>query len=315
MKPGSIAVVLNAASGHGGGTEAADRLRGIFGAAGREADITLATSGAELSRAAEDAVKRGCSTLVAGGGDGTINTAAAAVVGRDVTLGVLPLGTLNHFAKDLGIPIELEAAAEVVLNGRVGKVDVGEVNGRVFLNNSSLGLYPAIVRLRERYQETGRGKWIAALWASLIVLRRHPFMAVRITVEDQAIVRRTPFVFIGNNEYQMAGLEAGSRETIAAGRLAVYVMNAERRRGLLRLAWDVFRQGVEPVKELDLLTVEEATIETRNRRLPVALDGEVVPLHSPLHYRVRPGALRVHVPEQSSACYPPPARPSSTRSL
>jgi diacylglycerol kinase family enzyme len=315
MKPGSIAVVLNAASGHGGGTEAADRLRGIFGAAGREADITLATSGAELSRAAEDAVKRGCSTLVAGGGDGTINTAAAAVVGRDVTLGVLPLGTLNHFAKDLGIPIELEAAAEVVLNGRVGKVDVGEVNGRVFLNNSSLGLYPAIVRLRERYQETGRGKWIAALWASLIVLRRHPFMAVRITVEDQAIVRRTPFVFIGNNEYQMAGLEAGSRETIAAGRLAVYVMNAERRRGLLRLAWDVFRQGVEPVKELDLLSVEEATIETRNRRLPVALDGEVVALHSPLHYRVRPAALQVHVPEQSSACYPPSAGPSSSRSL
>jgi diacylglycerol kinase family enzyme len=315
MKPGSIAVVLNASSGHGGGAEAADRLREIFASVGREADITLATSGAELSRAAEDAVKRGYGTLVAGGGDGTINTAAAAVVGREVTLGVLPLGTLNHFAKDLGIPIELEAAAGVVLNGRVGTVDVGEVNGRVFLNNSSLGLYPAIVRLRERYQETGRGKWIAALWASLIVLRRHPFMAVRITVEDQAMVRRTPFVFVGNNEYQMAGLEAGSRETIAAGRLAVYVMNAERRRGLLRLAWDVFRQGVEPVKELDLLTVEEATIETRNRRLPVALDGEVVPLHSPLHYRVRPGALRVHVPERSSACYPPPARPSSTRSL
>jgi diacylglycerol kinase family enzyme len=315
MKPDSIAVVLNAASGHGGGAEAADRLRQIFASAGRETDITLATSGAELSRAAEAAVKRGYGTLVAGGGDGTINTAAAAVIGREVTLGVLPLGTLNHFAKDLGIPIELEAAAGVVLNGRVGTVDVGEVNGRVFLNNSSLGLYPAIVRLRERYQETGRGKWIAALWASLIVLRRHPFMAVRITAGDQAIVRRTPFVFVGNNEYQMAGLEAGSRETIATGRLAVYVMNAERRRGLLRLAWDVFRQGVEPVKELDLLTVEEATIETRNRRLPVALDGEVVPLHSPLHYRIRPGALRVHVPERSSACYPPPAGPSSTRSL
>jgi diacylglycerol kinase family enzyme len=314
MSDGAIAVVLNAASGHGGGAEAADQLGKIFASAGRKADITLSHSGSELSAAAKAAVERGCSTLVAGGGDGTINTAAAAAVGRDVTLGVLPLGTLNHFAKDLGIPTELEAAAQVVLDGVIRRVDVGEVNGRVFLNNSSLGLYPAIVRLRERYQETGRGKWIAALWASLIVLRRHPFMAVRITAEDQAIVRRTPFVFVGNNEYQMAGLEAGSRETIATGRLAVYVMNAERRRGLLRLAWDVFRQGVEPVKELDLLAVEEATIETRNPRLPVALDGEVVPLHSPLHYRVRAGALRVHVPEQSSACYPPSAQPSSSRS-
>src|SRR3954469_16775162 len=99
MTPASISVVLNAASGHGGGAEAADRLRQIFASAGREADITLATSGPELSAAAEGAVKRGCSTLVAGGGDGTINTAAAAVVGREVTLGVLPLGTLNHFAK------------------------------------------------------------------------------------------------------------------------------------------------------------------------------------------------------------------------
>jgi diacylglycerol kinase family enzyme len=190
---------------------------------------------------------------------------------------------------------------------------VGEVNGRVFLNNSSLGVYPTVVRLRARYQASGLGKWIAALWASLTVLRRHPFMGVRIIVEGQAMIRRTPFVLIGNNEYRMVGLHAGSRESLRGARLAVYLLNAERRVGLLRLAWQVLRKGVDQVQELDLLTVEQATIETRRRRLPVALDGEVLPLESPLEYRIRPLALRVHVPATASACDPLPIGPSTFR--
>jgi diacylglycerol kinase family enzyme len=308
-----IAVVLNESSGSGDCTTAAKRLEEIFAAAGREARIVVARGGAALRAAAERAVADGCGTLVAGGGDGTINAAAQIVAGRQIPLGVLPLGTLNHFAKDLGIPLELEAAAQVVLDGTVCQVDVGEVNGRVFLNNSSLGVYPTVVRLRARYQASGLGKWIAALWASLTVLRRHPFMGVRIIVEGQAMIRRTPFVLIGNNEYRMVGLHAGSRESLRGARLAVYLLNAERRVGLLRLAWQVLRKGVDQVKELDLLTVEQATIETRRRRLPVALDGEVVPLESPLEYRIRPLALRVHVPATASACDPLPIGPSSFR--
>jgi diacylglycerol kinase family enzyme len=301
---GWIAVVLNDSSGSGDGATAAKRLEEIFAAAGREARITVAQSGGALRAAVENAVRSGCDGLAAGGGDGTINMAASALVGRDTPLGVLPLGTLNHFAKDLGIPLELDEAARVVLEGVVCSVDVGEVNGRVFLNNSSLGVYPAIVRLRERYQAGGFGKWIAALWASLTVLRRNPFMGVRIIAEGEAMVRRTPFVFVGNNEYRMVGLQAGSRDSLVGGHLAVYLLNADRRTGLIRLAWQVLLKGAEQVQELDLLTVEEATIETRRRHLQVALDGEVVPLESPLEYRIRPSALRVHVPATASACNP-----------
>jgi diacylglycerol kinase family enzyme len=314
VSQGHIAVVLNATSGHGSAPKAAERLKEIFAEAGREARITLASGGTEISAAMQRAVEAGCETLVVGGGDGTINSGAAAVVGREISLAVLPLGTLNHFAKDLGIPLELDDAAKVVLEGVVCKVDVGEVNGRIFLNNSSLGVYPAIVRLREKYQATLRGKWIAALWAGLTVLRRRPFMAVRIVAEGEAIVRRTPLVLVGNNEYRMAGIHAGSRESLARGRLALYVLNAEQRPGLLRLAWQVLLQGAERVKEVDLITVEEATVETRRHRLQVATDGEVFTLESPLHYRIRPGALRVHVPLGASACYPHPAGTSSTRS-
>ena len=310
---GHIAVVLNAKSGHGTDPKAAERLKEIFAEAGREARITLATGGKEINAAMRRAVEGGCETLVAGGGDGTINCGASAAMERGIPLGVLPLGTLNHFAKDLGIPLDLEEAARVVLTGIVCKVDVGEVNGRIFLNNSSLGVYPAIVRLRERYQESGRSKWIAALWAGLAVLRRNPFLAVRIIAEEETMVRRTPFVLVGNNEYRMVGLNPGTRESIAGSHLAVYVLNAERRRGLIQLAWQIVIKGVNEVKELDLLTVDEVTIETRRRNLKVALDGEVFTLDSPLSYRIRPGALRVHVPAAASACYPHPPGPSSTR--
>ena len=313
MSQGHIAVVLNASSGHGTAPKAAERLKEIFAEAGREARITLATGGSEINAAMRSAGEAGCETLVAGGGDGTINCGASAVVGRGIPLGILPLGTLNHFAKDLGIPLDLEEAAKVVLGGVTCKVDVGEVNGRIFLNNSSLGVYPAIVRLREKYQATLRGKWLAALWAGLTVLRRSPFMAVRIVAEGEAIVRRTPLVLVGNNEYKMAGIHAGSRESLARGRLALYVQNAEQRPGLLRLGWEVLLKGAERVKEVDLITVEQATVETRRHRLQVATDGEVFTLESPLSYSIRPGALRVHIPEAATACYPHTPRPSSTR--
>jgi diacylglycerol kinase family enzyme len=136
------------------------------------------------------------------------------------------------------------------------------------------------------------GKWIAALWATLTVLRRRPFMAVRIRTPEETLLRRTPFVFVGNNEYRMSGIDAGSRESLTGGRLALYVMHAERRRSLLLLGWRVVLQGVDRVRELELFQVEEAVIETRGR-VGVALDGEVRAMTPPLTYRIRPLALTV----------------------
>jgi diacylglycerol kinase family enzyme len=300
---GWTAIVLNDSSGSGDCAKSAQQLSEIFAEAGREARVTIARGGDQLRTAMKEAVKGRCETLVAGGGDGTINTAASELVDSDIPLGVIPLGTLNHFAKDLGIPIDLAGAAKLVLQGVLCRVDVGEVNGRVFLNNSSLGAYPAIVRLRERYQASGWGKWFAALWAGLVVLRRNPFMGVRIEAEGETILRRTPLVFVGNNEYQMTGLQAGSRKSLTTGRLAVYVLHAERRPGLLRLAGQILLKGAE-VKELDLLSVEAATVETRRPLVQVALDGEVVSLKSPMSYRIKPGALAVFAPQGTPACYP-----------
>ena len=153
------------------------------------------------------------------------------------------------------------------------------------------------MELRRRWESTGLGKWVAALWAALVVLRRRPFMGVRIRTTDEAVVRLTPLVFVGNNEYRMVGLQAASRESLTGGRLALCVMHASLRRSLLVLAWKVLWRGVDQVRELELFLVSEATVETRRRRLQVSLDGEVTVLASPLEYRILPLALPVVGPE------------------
>lgn len=292
-----IAVVLNPGSG-ADADEAARRQEIVeqFASRGRTATIFGATPEAPVDAQARAAVDAGGRVIVAAGGDGTVNAVAAAVVGRDIPLAVLPTGTLNHFAKDMGIPLELPEAVGVACDGVVRRVDVGEVNGRIFLNNSSIGVYPRIVELRNRHGGRGAAKWIAALWATLAVLRRRPFVGVRIRTDDEVVVRRTPFVFVGNNEYKMMGLSAGSRDSLSDGFLAVYVMRGSHRSGVLGLAWRVLWRGVDGVDELELLKVTDTEIETRRRRLQVSLDGEVVVLESPLTYRVRPAALGVLTP-------------------
>ena len=159
----SVEVIINAAAG--GGTEDDDRARAVeaaFDACGVPARVSVARGGDEVTELVRRALTNGVRAVVAGGGDGTVGSVAGTLAGTDRPLGVLPLGTLNHFAKDLGLPLELAGAARVVCEGREASVDVGEVNGRVFVNNSSLGLYPRIVRRRERLQaREGSGKWSA----------------------------------------------------------------------------------------------------------------------------------------------------------
>jgi diacylglycerol kinase family enzyme len=292
---GGIAVILNAASGSGAAAKIAHIGQLLAGSA-REGTITRVAHGGGVAAAAKRAMEGGSEALVAAGGDGTVNAVASALVGTQIPLGILPLGTLNHFAKDAGIPLDLDEAMRVILAGRARAVDVGEVNGRIFLNNASLGVYPRIVQLRESYRKKGLGKWLAGLWASLAVLRRHPFMTVNIRTQDQNILRRSPAVFVGNNAYETAGFSLGSRKALDQGVLALYVMNAGARVGLLRLGWQLWWMGAERVQELDCLLTSEAFVETARGAVRAGLDGELVELKTPLRCRSRPGALRVLVP-------------------
>nr|WP_307719012.1 diacylglycerol kinase family protein [Massilia glaciei] len=292
---------MNAGAGLGHAPELAGQLRASFARHGLGAEVTLAHGGAEMIGAARAALARGAPIVVAGGGDGTINAVASVMVDTKVAFGVLPLGTLNHFAKDLGIPLALEAAVRNVAEGRRASVDVGEVNGRIFLNNSSLGLYPDMVRDRVKQQtRLGRGKWPAALWASLSVLRRYPFLSVRLAVDDDeaglARARRTPFVFIGNNAYTMQGFDIGARSRLDGGTLSLYVAQHPGRLALLRFAVLALFGRLAQERDFDVLLAEKMAITTHRKRLRVATDGEVTVMATPLRYRIRPGALTVVVP-------------------
>src|SRR5215207_1701290 len=145
----SIVVVLNARAGNASGDARIDtRIGELFGAAGSRAEIVVLQAGQSPADAAR-AAKEHADIVVAAGGDGTVSGVAAVVAGSDAALGVLPLGTLNHFAKDLGIPLDLAKAAAVVAARHIRRVDVGRVNDRVFINNASIGVYPGIVEKRE----------------------------------------------------------------------------------------------------------------------------------------------------------------------
>jgi diacylglycerol kinase family enzyme len=295
MKP--VTVIVNGGAGTGHDEAACDALRTRLGAAGLDAELVLADGGERMIATARRALERGARLVAAGGGDGTINAVASVMVDSGVPFGVLPLGTLNHFAKDLGIPLDLDAAVRNLATGRPVKVDVGEVNGRIFLNNSSLGLYPDIVRDREKQQRRlGRGKWPAAVWAALAALRRYPFLSMRLDVNGERLARRTPFVFIGNNAYTMEGLSIGERARLDEGVLSLYMAQHPTRLGLQRFAIDALRGRLGESQDFDVLTAPAFDIDTHRRHLLVATDGEVTEMRPPLHYRMRPGALTVLVP-------------------
>jgi diacylglycerol kinase family enzyme len=295
MKP--VTVIVNAGAGAGHDEAGCDALRTQLTDAGLDAELVRADGGAQMIAAARRALERGARLVAAGGGDGTINAVASVLVDSGVPFGVLPLGTLNHFAKDLGVPLDVAAAVRNLATGRPVRVDVGEVNGRIFLNNSSLGLYPDIVRDREKQQRRlGRGKWLAAAWAALAALRRYPFLSMRLDVNGARLARRTPFVFIGNNAYTMQGLSIGERARLDEGVLSLYVAQSPTRLGLLRFAVDALFGRLGEERDFDVLTAPGFDIDTRRRRLLVATDGEVTTMSPPLRYRMRPGALTVLVP-------------------
>ncbi|HWN99098.1 MAG TPA: diacylglycerol kinase family protein [Blastocatellia bacterium] len=294
--PSAVDVIINAGSGASAKDDACEQIAQHFEAAGVDARISLARTGADILELARRAVRGDAATIVVGGGDGTIGAVASTLVGTDNRLGILPLGTFNHFAKDLKIPLDLAGAVRTISEGHSIQIDVGEVNNHIFLNNSSLGLYPSIVRHREQKQRLGHGKWPALIWAAFSVLRRYPFIDVRLNTDGKEFASRTPFVFIGNNEYEMESFNIGTRACLDAGHLSLYLSHRTGRLGILKLAMRALFKRLPQAGEFVALCATDVRIETRRRRVHVSMDGEVVVMQPPLQYRVRPGALRVIVP-------------------
>jgi diacylglycerol kinase family enzyme len=304
---GRVAVLLNAGAGAFHKAHADDvraTLEQTFARHGVKATIRF--TGSEGLRAGAQAAlaaaKRGeIDAVVIGGGDGSVRTVAGLLAETGIPLGVLPFGTLNHFAKDLHIPLEIDAAVAAIAQGRTRLVDLGEVNGETFVNTSSIGIYPYMVIDRERRRKGGpKGtKWVAMVPAFFRMLRHFPKRRLQISAEGMERPYRTPCLFVGNNEYRTELFALGRREHLDRGALWFYVVKP---RSPLEFFWMICRlcfKRLDQAHDMDTFELGAAEIKSKTSRLPVALDGDVTVMPTPLSYRSRPRALRVFVPQAS----------------
>jgi diacylglycerol kinase family enzyme len=284
------------------------KIRAVFAALGVQTEFFLCEP-AHLTRTARRLATRSFDAMVAAGGDGTVSAVAHGLAGTVMPMAVLPLGTLNHFAKDLAMPLELGDAVRAIRDGANERIDVGEVNGRVFVNNSSIGLYPEAVIVRDDQRKRGWRKLPAMLLAVVRVLWRFPLLAVRVATAERTVVTQTPLVFFGNNEYGTTLPSVGKREALDRGVLAIHTVRARSRAKMLWLVVHALVRKPEVIDDFEVQQVTEATVTCKQQHLIVALDGEVQPMKSPLAYRIRPGALIVRRPQREAVAVGPEPEP------
>ena len=251
---------------------------------------------ATLAEQVESAIRGGARRILVAGGDGSIGSAAGAIAGTGIELAILPCGTLNHLARDLSLPLDLNEAAQIAKTGHSMPVDAAVVNDRLFLNTSSVGAYTTFVRARERL-ERRLGYHIASLVAGVQLVVRMPTFRVTVDVERQTREYITRLVFIGVGERELRLPTLGAR--VAGGKPGLHVMVVRRRSGARAVALGLAAaaRGVEAVSRtpaLDAFLVDSCRIERHSRS--ISIDGEIVHVPAPLRYRYVPGHLRVVVP-------------------
>ena len=292
-----IPVIVNRNSGTAGkmGDGLRPALEEAFAAAGLTATIELVEG-----EGIRDAIRAHLDApiVVVGGGDGTLSCAANALAGTTAALGILPLGTLNHLALALGIPPSLPDAVALFRDAPIRAIDVVRVNGRVFINNASIGLYPAMVEERDATRDRhGVPKWLAAIPASLSAIRRLRHHRLRLNHDSGDVTVATPMLFVGNNRYSLEVGRLGERAVLDHGTMSVLAIASHRRLALIGFAVRTLVGRVD--MQADFAEVAETaamTVEGRSRHVRIAMDGEVVRMAMPLRFETVAGGLRVVAP-------------------
>ena len=256
--------------------------------------IAVAARSTELTETARGLLKESCDGLAAGGGDGTLSTVADLCAREGVPLGVLPLGTHNHFARDAGLPLELEQSIRCVARGVTRRVDLGMVNGCYFINNSSIGAYPRAVEERQRLREQfSLRKKAAGAVAILRVFAKQSEIDARVEIDGVEIERRGPFVFVGNNEYTVNFFAPQLRRSLDSGQLCVYTARCNGVTGLLRLCWRAMWGRLEHADGFEKKFGRTIIIRVPREEVRVSKDGEVLRMRTPLEYQIAPLALEI----------------------
>jgi diacylglycerol kinase family enzyme len=248
------------------------------------------------------AAREGYDALIIGGGDGSVNAAATALLGRKTALGVLPLGTLNWLAQDLNISLDVDEALRQLADAEPQEIDVAEVNGSIFLCNSFIGLPPII---SERRQDL-RGQPLSERLRGYLALPKELARSVRrlaLLIDDQKAPRliRALTVVISNNPYREEAALMPKRRALDEGRLGLYI---SKHRTIWQTVWLMVRAAFgrwQGDPNLESQELKRLTIRSRAKRLRVSNDGELLWLHTPLRYRIRPKALTVLRPREAAA--------------
>lgn len=291
-----LPVLINPGGGTAG-NDATDRVRAALAATGIDAAIEQ-VDGTGLAARAAALAKGGARTIAAAGGDGTLSAVAGVLAGTETALGILPLGTLNHLARDLGVSVDLDEAAATLAAENRRLIDVGELNGRPFVNNSAIGLYPLMVADRDgQRQRLGRSKRFAMLVAGLRTLVRFHHYRLSLTVNDGRLgVIDTPLLFVGNNLYRLEMPRAGGRDRLDENCLSVMVARHTGRLGMVRAMLSTLLGRPGPGRVLEFDRVTRLRVASRRSHVTVSLDGETLSLPPPLDFRIRPRALWVIAP-------------------
>ncbi len=227
--------------------------------------------------------------IAAYGGDGTISHIANILKNTDALFAPLAGGTLNHFTKDLGIDQDLYRALEAIVVSKPRKVDLVSVNDRIVINNSSLGLYPSALQMRDEMSRKNIAKWPAAIISSFKAFIRYQLFTV--TIDGETF--RTPFVFVGNNDYRLEERLIGQRTRIDEGVLSAYTVACSSRLSLLKIFFFSFLRRLESSDEVKIWKAKELVIHTKRSRVRISRDGEHEKIDSPLHYQIIPGGLTI----------------------
>ncbi len=293
-------IIMNEGSGKKGADGAAAAVREHAAAQGDAVELRVIGDGRALADACKRAAEEGFGTVVAAGGDGTIGAVASCLAGTGITMGVVPLGTFNYFARANGIPEDPVAALALLGSGRAEPRHVAYVNGKLFLNNASVGIYPQILASREAiYRRWGRSR-VAAYWSVIrTVAGFRRARRMKVTVDGRAWRMRTPLVFAAFNAYQLETFGIDGAERIRNGEFAVLVAPDCGRFGLLRFATLLLLRGMRRGKDFELLHGREVEIDNadgrRDDRL-IARDGEKERMPPPFRLTIAENALGVIVP-------------------
>ncbi|MBN8748440.1 MAG: diacylglycerol kinase [Variovorax sp.] len=292
-------VVFNPGSGRGD----AQRTRAAIEAGCRDAGraLTLLTLDgahplpATVERAVQGALEAG-GIAVAAGGDGTINAVAQQAVARGCAFGVLPQGTFNYFSRAHGLPAPVEEALALLLTGQPRAVQVGQVNGRVFLVNASLGLYARLLEERETFKARyGRSRSVAMGAALLTMLKGFRLWDLQVVDDGQPKRLRTPTLFVGNNPLQFEQVGVPEAESVEGGELGAIALRPLGRLAMLGLLAQAAMGRLGEAEEVESFSFRRLEVAPARgparRRVRVATDGEVQWMQMPLRFEVSPRPL------------------------